>query len=84
MMKRGLGMDNEAIHQVFAKWNEGVLDSYLVEITRDILAFQDDEDIDGYTLDVGRRAAADPDRRSRVRPLPVRVERRTRRRQQDS
>jgi len=52
MMKRGLGMGNDDIHKVFAKWNEGVLDSYLVEITRDILAFQDDEGIDGYTLDV--------------------------------
>ena len=52
MMKRGLGMSNAEMHDVFTRWNEGVLDSYLIEITRDILDFQDDEDVDGYTLDV--------------------------------
>jgi 6-phosphogluconate dehydrogenase len=29
------------MHNVFAEWNKGVLDSYLIEITRDILAFKD-------------------------------------------
>ncbi len=29
------------MHQVFAEWNKGELDSYLIEITRDILAFKD-------------------------------------------
>ncbi|MCK5735056.1 MAG: NADP-dependent phosphogluconate dehydrogenase, partial [Spirochaetaceae bacterium] len=38
-----LGMNPDEMHQVFAKWNEGVLDSYLIEITRDILAFKDDK-----------------------------------------
>jgi len=42
LMKEALGMSNEAMHQVFAEWNEGKLDSYLVEITRDILAFKDE------------------------------------------
>ena len=28
------------MHEVFAEWNEGELDSYLIEITRDILAYQ--------------------------------------------
>ena len=41
MMKDGLGMSNEDMHKVFAKWNDGVLDSYLVEITRDILGFKE-------------------------------------------
>ena len=41
MMKDGLGMSNDEMHKVFAKWNDGVLDSYLVEITRDILAYRD-------------------------------------------
>ncbi len=43
MMKVGLGMPNEDMHDVFARWNEGVLDSYLIEITRDILAYKDED-----------------------------------------
>jgi 6-phosphogluconate dehydrogenase len=42
MMKDGLGMSNENMHEVFERWNEGVLDSYLVEITRDILGYRDE------------------------------------------
>ena len=42
MMKVGLEMPNEDMHSVFARWNEGVLDSYLVEITRDILGYRDE------------------------------------------
>jgi 6-phosphogluconate dehydrogenase len=43
MMKDGLGMSNDEMHKVFARWNEGVLDSYLIEITRDILAHRDED-----------------------------------------
>ena len=43
MMREGLGMSGDEIQQVFADWNEGVLDSYLIEITRDILAVKDDD-----------------------------------------
>jgi len=43
MMKAGLGMTNEEMHKVFAKWNEGELNSYLIEITRDILAYKDED-----------------------------------------
>ncbi len=43
LMAVGLGMNADEMHAVFAKWNEGVLDSYLIEITRDILAKKDDE-----------------------------------------
>jgi 6-phosphogluconate dehydrogenase len=42
MMKEGLGLSNEEMHQVFADWNESELDSYLIEITRDILAYRDE------------------------------------------
>jgi 6-phosphogluconate dehydrogenase len=42
LMKVALGMSNEELHQVFARWNEGKLDSYLIEITRDILGYQDE------------------------------------------
>src|ERR1700742_4776440 len=37
LMKVGLGMSYEEMHDVFDEWNRGVLDSYLIEITRDIL-----------------------------------------------
>jgi 6-phosphogluconate dehydrogenase len=40
MMKEGLGLSNEAMHKVFAEWNRGELDSYLIEITRDILGYK--------------------------------------------
>src|SRR5437763_1317619 len=41
LLKTGLGLSAEQMHQVFADWNRGELDSYLIEITRDILAFKD-------------------------------------------
>ncbi len=41
VMKDGLGMSNDEMHDVFARWNTGVLDSFLVEITRDILGYRD-------------------------------------------
>src|SRR6059036_3543433 len=41
IMKNGLGMTADEMHQVFKGWNEGELESYLIEITRDILAFKD-------------------------------------------
>ncbi|MHC4260049.1 MAG: decarboxylating NADP(+)-dependent phosphogluconate dehydrogenase [Planctomycetota bacterium] len=43
IMKKGLGMSNREMHEVFAEWNKGELDSYLIEITRDILGYKDDE-----------------------------------------
>jgi len=43
LMKEGLGMSNDEMHDVFAKWNEGELDSYLIEITRDILGARDED-----------------------------------------
>jgi 6-phosphogluconate dehydrogenase len=41
LMKEGLGLSNEEMHDVFAEWNKGELDSYLIEITRDILGYKD-------------------------------------------
>src|SRR5712664_1607625 len=41
IMKNGLGMTADEMHLVFKQWNEGELESYLIEITRDILAFKD-------------------------------------------
>src|SRR3954447_3238603 len=43
LLKEGLGMSNDEMHQVLAEWNKGELDSYLIEITRDILAYKDEK-----------------------------------------
>jgi len=43
IMKRGLKMSEKEMGDVFAQWNKGVLDSFLIEITRDILYFNDDD-----------------------------------------
>ncbi|MFD1817983.1 6-phosphogluconate dehydrogenase (decarboxylating) [Pseudarcicella hirudinis] len=39
VMQRGLQLKNEEIHQVFIKWNEGRLQSFLMEVTRDIFGY---------------------------------------------
>ena len=41
LMKSGLGMSADEMHSVFKTWNESELDSYLIEITRDILGYKD-------------------------------------------
>ena len=41
LLKNGLGLTADEMHQVFADWNKGELDSFLVEISRDILGFKD-------------------------------------------
>lgn len=41
MMKKGLKLSDEKIQSVFKNWSEGVLKSFLIEITRDILAFKE-------------------------------------------
>ena len=43
MLRKGLGLSGEEVQAVFAEWNEGVLDSYLIAITRDILAVRDED-----------------------------------------
>jgi 6-phosphogluconate dehydrogenase len=43
IMKDVLGMSADEMHEVFKEWNTTELDSYLVEITRDILAFKDED-----------------------------------------
>ena len=50
LMKQALGMTNAEMHDVFAEWNRGELDSYLIEITRDILAYKDDDGNDVIDL----------------------------------
>ncbi len=43
MLKLGLGLSNEELYDVFTEWNKGELDSYLIEITRDIFSVKDAE-----------------------------------------
>jgi len=43
ILHRGLGLDNARLHEVFAEWNRGELESYLIEITADIFTKSDPE-----------------------------------------
>lgn len=43
IMKDLVGMSHDEMHKVFKEWNEGELDSYLIEITRDIFDFKDED-----------------------------------------
>lgn len=43
IMKHALGLDAKELHDVFAEWNKGELDSYLIEITADIFTKIDEE-----------------------------------------
>jgi len=43
LMENALGMGCDEMQQVFTQWNSGVLDSYLIDITKDILAMKDED-----------------------------------------
>ena len=43
LLKYGLGLGNEEMHSIFAEWNKTELESYLIEITRDILGYTDEK-----------------------------------------
>lgn len=43
IMHRYLGLSNDEMQQVFSTWNKGDLDSYLIEITTDILGYKDED-----------------------------------------
>jgi 6-phosphogluconate dehydrogenase len=43
ILHRGLGLTNVELHEVFAEWNQGELESYLIEITADIFTKVDPE-----------------------------------------
>jgi 6-phosphogluconate dehydrogenase len=50
ILKNAGGLDNPALHQTFRKWNEGALESFLVEITSKIFAQADDQE-EGWLID---------------------------------
>jgi 6-phosphogluconate dehydrogenase len=43
LLQRGLGLTADELHEVFAKWNQGELDSYLIEISSHIFAKKDED-----------------------------------------
>jgi len=49
LLKNLLGLNNEELSKIFDEWNKGELESYLIEITRDILVKKDDSG--KYVLD---------------------------------
>lgn len=51
LLKNGLGYSNDQLHQLFGRWNDGRLQSFLIEITRDIFATKDPE-TGGYLVDM--------------------------------
>ena len=50
VLKNSLGKNNEEIYEIFKIWNNGILNSYLIEITRDIFLAKDEES-GGYLID---------------------------------
>lgn len=50
ILKKGLHLDNDAIHNIFNQWNKGRLQSFLIEITAEIFSFKNDGD-DNLLLD---------------------------------
>ncbi|MFZ4929399.1 NADP-dependent phosphogluconate dehydrogenase [Chryseobacterium sp. Mn2064] len=50
LLRKGANLDNDQLYEVFKKWNEGEMNSFLIEITRDI--FQQKDDLsDGFLVD---------------------------------
>lgn len=58
IMKHVLGLSNHELYKVFEEWNEGELESYLIEITRDIFTVKDPEtgnDLVDMVLDTAKQ-----------------------------
>ena len=51
MLKEAAGLSNDELYDVFDDWNRSELESYLIEITRDIFSVKDDQGGDGYLVD---------------------------------
>ncbi|MFM8189141.1 MAG: decarboxylating NADP(+)-dependent phosphogluconate dehydrogenase [Planctomycetota bacterium] len=51
LLKEAAGLSNEELYDVFSDWNQGELQSYLIEITRDIFSVKDDQGGNGYLVD---------------------------------
>ncbi|MEI3802271.1 MULTISPECIES: NADP-dependent phosphogluconate dehydrogenase [unclassified Chitinophaga] len=51
LLQKGAGLNNDQLHEVFKSWNQGALQSFLVEITADIF-LQNDDKSDKRLVDV--------------------------------
>ena len=51
MLKQAAGLSNDELYDVVDEWNRGELQSYLIEISRDIFSVKDDQGGDGYLVD---------------------------------
>ena len=51
LLKEAAGLSNEELYDVFEEWNRGELQSYLIEISRDIFSVRDDQGGSGYLVD---------------------------------
>lgn len=58
LMKEALGLDNDELYEVFDNWNNSELDSYLIEISRDIFSVKDEETGDFLVDKIKDRAGA--------------------------
>lgn len=58
ILKNGLKYSDVEIHDVFKKWNEGRLQSYLLDITRDIFAYKQEGKTDALVNDISDQAKA--------------------------
>jgi len=59
IMRDGMGMEALAISEVFAKWNEGPLKSYLIEISAEVTGVDDPETREDCLLCTRVRASGD-------------------------
>ena len=51
LLKEAAGLSNDELYDVFSDWNKGELQSYLIEISRDIFSAKDDQGRDGFLVD---------------------------------
>ena len=51
MLKEAVGLSNDELYEVFDQWNRGELESYLIEISRDIFSVKDDQGGNAYLVD---------------------------------
>ena len=51
MLKEAAGLSNDELYAVFDEWNRGELESYLIEISRDIFSVKDDQGGDAFLVD---------------------------------
>ena len=76
LLQRGLGLSADELHEVFTEWNKGELDSYLIEISRDIFAKKDEDGrqpmVDKILDTAGQKRHWQVDRHQRTRYRPAR------------